>query len=113
MWTSEKFYLYLCGLESYKLLTDHKPLVMLINSRDLDKTPLHCQRLLIHLMKFIPVAEYVPGKNLMVPDVLSWHPETKMNDMGLHEDVQAYLDAIEEHEKHKTVLEDKGRDRER
>ena len=27
VWPSERFYHYLCRLESYKLLTDHKPLV--------------------------------------------------------------------------------------
>lgn len=105
VWASEKFYLYLCGLESYKLLTDHKPLVTLINHRDLDKTPLRCQRLLIRLMKFNPVAEYIPGKNLIVPDVLSRHPESKVDDTKLSEDIQAYVDSIAELERPKTVLE--------
>lgn len=99
MWASEKLYKYLCGLESYRLLTDHKPLVTLINHRDLDKAPLRCQRLLIRLMEFNPVAEYVPGKNLIVPDALSRHPEPKEDDSGLSED------AIEERERHKPVLE--------
>ncbi|KAJ7998053.1 hypothetical protein DPEC_G00218550 [Dallia pectoralis] len=56
-------------------------------------------------MKFNPVAEYIPEKNLIVPDVLSRHPEPKVDDTGLSEDVQAYVDAIEELEKPKTVLE--------
>ena len=60
VWASGGFYQYLCGLEKYKLLTDHKPLVTIINSKDLDTTPLRCQRLLIRLMKFNPVSEYVP-----------------------------------------------------
>lgn len=105
VWASERFYMYLCGLESYKLLTDHKPLVTLINKRDLDKTPLRCQRLLIRLMKYTPIAEYIPGKNLVVPDVLSRHPEPKLDDTQLAEDVQAYVDAIEEQEGHKPVFE--------
>ncbi|KAJ7998441.1 hypothetical protein DPEC_G00204960 [Dallia pectoralis] len=51
------------------------------------------------------VTEYIPGKNLIVPDVLSRHPEPKVDDTGLSEDVQAYVDTIEELEKPKTVLE--------
>lgn len=56
-------------------------------------------------MKFNPVAEYIPGKNLIIPDVLSRHPESKADDTKLSEDVQAYVDAIKEQERPKTVLE--------
>lgn len=105
VWASEKFYLYLCGLVTYRLLTDHKPLVTLINHRDLDRAPLRCQRLLIRLMKFNPVAEFVPGKNLIVPDTLSRHPQSNVDDTGLDEDVRAYVDAVKEQERHKPVSE--------
>ncbi|KAJ8369430.1 hypothetical protein SKAU_G00094580 [Synaphobranchus kaupii] len=96
VWASECFYQYLCGLESYTIQTDHKPLVPLINSKDLDTTPLRCQRLLIRLMKFNPVAVYVPGKNLVAADALSRHPlqSTELGD--LEQEVRAHMDAIEE-----------------
>lgn len=43
---------YLYGLEDFKLVTDHKHLVPLMNSKDLDNVALRCQKLLIQLMRF-------------------------------------------------------------
>ena len=96
VWASERFYQYLCGLEKYKLLTDHKPLVTLINSKDLDTTPLRCQRLLIRLMKFNPVSEYVPGKQLVVADALSRQPVADTPPGDLEAEVRAYVDSVED-----------------
>ena len=77
VWACEKFHPFVCVLQSFRLQTDHKPLVPLINSKDLHETPLRCQRLLMRLMRYSPVAAHVPGRFLTTADVLSRHPMEK------------------------------------
>ena len=52
VWACEKFDRFIRGHADVTLLTDHKPLVPLINVKDLDDTPVRCQRLLMRLMKY-------------------------------------------------------------
>ncbi|PVD27865.1 hypothetical protein C0Q70_10440 [Pomacea canaliculata] len=57
VWACEKFSRYLIGLDNVRLQTDHKPIVPLINNRDLQDTPIRCQRMLMRLMRFSITAE--------------------------------------------------------
>ena len=95
VWTCEKFDRYLCGLTNFKLLTDHKPLVPLINTKDLDNTPLRCQRMLMRLMRYKAVAEYAPGKTLVVADALSRSPMSETKSSILEQDIELYVQMID------------------
>ena len=97
VWACERFDKYLFGLDSFKLITDHKPLVPLMNSKDLDSVPLRCQRLLMRLMRFNAMAEYAPGKTLTVADALSRGPEQCKDDGASHADVAAHINAVVSH----------------
>ena len=94
-WACEKFSKYLIGLDSFQLQTDHKPLVPLIKSKDIDKAPVRCQRLLIRLMRFNTDVIHVPGKQIVISDALSRNPIPHTNeDENSAENVKAYVDSI-------------------
>ena len=95
VWTCEKFGRYMVGLPEFALWTDHKPLVPLFNVRTIDQAPLRCQRLLLRMMKFNPVARYVPGKEQVVSDVLSRKPAVFQADDGeLSHEVEAHVGTV-------------------
>ena len=80
-------------IESFNLITDHKPLDPLItfcNTQVLNRSPLRCQRLLMRLRRFDVTARHVPGKQLVVPDTLSRSTLGEC-DSNTEADVNAYV----------------------
>ena len=96
VWACEKFDRYLRGLQEFRLLTDHKPLVPLINGPDLNTVPLRCQRLLMKMMRYNPKAQHVPGKQLVIADTLSRHPSTSRSesDIAVTREVNLYVNEV-------------------
>ena len=77
VWACEKFHRYLYGLHDFKLETDHKPLIPLINGGDLNSVPLRYQRL------------FTLGKTLVVADTLSRQPlEHDVKDIDMVEEIE-------------------------
>ena len=67
--TTEVFRHYLVGLPSYQLQGDHQPLKALLSAKEYSRRQ---YRWLERLAEYnVPVMEYVPGKQLVVPDALS------------------------------------------
>jgi len=94
VWACERFDRYLVGLPTFVLETDHKPLVPLINTKDLSETPLRCQRLLMRLARFNVQARYTQGKNMHVADALSRTPLAPKVEEQLNADVVERVNAV-------------------
>ena len=75
VWACERFDCYLLGREDPLVVeTDHKPLVTILNKQTLDQCSPRIQRLKMRMMKFHFEVVYVPGKQLVVADMLSRQP---------------------------------------
>ena len=96
VWACENFEKYLMGLNVFELVTDHKPLVLLLTTKDLDRAPPRCQRLLMRMARFNALVRHVPGKNLIIADYLSHSPlPIEQHDVEVANEVEAYVDMIQ------------------
>ena len=94
-WSCERFLQYLLGLP-FEIETDHKPLVSLLGYKPIDELPLRIQRFRMRMMKYTYTIFNVPGKNLVMADVLSRAPAQQQtaDDDEWNSEVDAYVLAI-------------------
>ncbi|XP_076049765.1 uncharacterized protein LOC143030501 [Oratosquilla oratoria] len=89
-WAASKCKLYLLGFPHFMLLTDHRPLIPILNSYTLDtvENP-HIQQLKERLSPFVFTAMWCAGKQFCIPDVLSQDPVSHLtpeDDTDCHKD---------------------------
>ena len=94
-WACKTFQDYLLGT-SFKIETDHKPLVPLLSTKALDIVPIGVQRFRLRIMRFSFTITHVPGKELNTADTLSRAPVTDddTSSEAFRREVNAYVDAI-------------------
>ena len=68
-WVCEKFNDYILG-KDILIEKDHKPLVPLFGSKNLDELPPRIQRFKMRLMKYSFIISHIPGKDLVIADTL-------------------------------------------
>ena len=78
-WAVENFLMYLLG-RTFQMETDHKPLVPLLSSKNLDALPSRVLRFRLRLMRYNFTIMYMPGKHLCIPDTLSRAPLPCLDD---------------------------------
>ena len=75
VWAMSKCKFYLTGLQHFDVVTDHRPLIPILNHYSLDaiENP-RLQRLKEKLSAFQFSAQWRAGKQLCIPDMLSRYP---------------------------------------
>ena len=85
-WACERFSDYLVGLK-FSIETDHKPLVPLFSTKNLDELPVRVQRFCMRMMRFL---FSITQKNLIVADALSRAPLDD-SDQILQEEAEIFV----------------------
>ena len=89
-WASEKFQDFVLGKE-FIIETDHKPLVPLLNSKNLDNLPPRVLRFRLRLARFNYMVEHKPGKLLYTADTLSRAPVSPPPDQSGEQEVEQWM----------------------
>ncbi|UYV66509.1 K02A2.6-like [Cordylochernes scorpioides] len=92
-WACEKFKQYIQGLV-INLETDHKPLVPIFTSKNIDDLTPRIQRLRLRMMRYSYKILHEPGKNLIVADALPRSPWIKVGTQELEEELCAYVQQV-------------------
>ena len=95
-WCCEKFADYLVGLSSFLIETDHKPLLALMKTKQLDELTPRIQRFRMRMMRFSYEVEHVAGKNLATADTLSRAPGStpRQEDKEKEEETLAFVRSV-------------------
>ncbi|XP_014676649.1 PREDICTED: uncharacterized protein K02A2.6-like [Priapulus caudatus] len=97
VWACEKFREYLIGIK-FLVETDHKPLISLLSSKDMEQLPPRIQRFRMRLMRYSYDIVHVPGKELYTADALSRAPAypPTQSDGTLEQETDAFVRMITE-----------------
>ena len=94
-WACERFSGYLVGMQ-FRVETDHKPLVPLLGTKNLEELPAHIQRFKMRLMRFTFTIYHTPGKDLTIADTLSRAPtySASVADECFCQDTEMFVNTI-------------------
>ena len=95
-WACDKFSNYVLG-RSFQIEMDHKPLVPLLSTKQLDRLPPCVLRFRLRLARYDYRIQHVPGKLLYTADALSRAPQARVEEtLELQEEVEAFIESVSE-----------------
>ncbi|XP_055915467.1 uncharacterized protein K02A2.6-like [Eupeodes corollae] len=96
-WACERFQDFVIGIR-FHLETDHKPLVPIFTTKNLDDLTPRLQRLRMRMMRYDFSIFYTPGKDLIAADALSRQPlHVKDSENKLEEEIFAHVNLVIAH----------------
>lgn len=97
-WTCEKFHEFIYG-SHFKLETDHKPLISLLQAKHLDELSPRLQRMRLRLMHYDFKIFHSAGKEIVAADYLSRAPAKTdtYRASDLTEEIEAHIQTIVQH----------------
>lgn len=92
-WAYEKFTDYLLG-QRFLIESDHKPLISILNTKQLDNLPPWVLRFRLRLAQYDYAVQHVPGKELFTADTLSRAPVTLTEELSLQDEVETFVNLV-------------------
>ncbi|XP_054267309.1 uncharacterized protein K02A2.6-like [Macrosteles quadrilineatus] len=94
-WACDKLRDYIIGREIV-IETDHKPLVKILSSKNLDDITPRLQRMRLRMMRYSYSVTYTPGKHLAPADCLSRCPIPSKETYDMEEEIEAFVQNVVE-----------------
>ena len=95
-WGCKKMKMYLLGLPQFTVETDHKPLIPILNTKQITEMSPRIQDMRMKLLPFSFTAQHVPGKDMEDADALSRapHKQPTREDHIMNEEIACYVNEV-------------------
>ena len=96
LWGCKRMNMYLHGLPSFKVETDHKPLIPILNTKQISELSPRIQDMRMKLLKYTLTAHHVPGAKMEDADALSRapHRQPTSDDQIADEEISCHLNEV-------------------
>ena len=96
MWGCKRMNMYLHGLPLFMVETDHKPLIPILNTKQIAELSPRIQNMRIKLLKYTFQAHHIPGTKMEDADALSRAPHRQpiQEDLEVDEEISCHINQV-------------------